>query len=262
MSSICSRVIARSYSLLVVYRCAGKKFTVDATTSQSVLELHSTLSTSFPTMRPSISFIRKTPLPNVITLRSPTPMIPSINLVFFSSSSLEHHPALRAFPVDQMVTFTAALLQTRQTAVFLHLLSSLVHSLRLLACLLLASLIACRFSTSLSPRCSNFASAIHNIHAVSHAVFHLFEFQPLSLLVLHPMCGKEFHGGRHNESLCLTSTPPCRLHFRRRPSIIFIRPTPLPNVITLRNRTPLSSISSHFLVFFAVHLLSNSQSAL
>jgi hypothetical protein len=101
-----------------------------------------------------------------------------------------------SFRVDQMVTFTAAMLQTRKTAVFLHLLSSLVHSLRLLACLLTAcllpSLIACRFSTSLSPRCFNFASAIHNIHAVSHTVFHLFEFQPLSLLVLHPSVERNF----------------------------------------------------------------------
>jgi hypothetical protein len=77
------------------------------------------------------------------------------------------------------------MLQTRRTAVLLHLLCSFVHSLRLHACFacLLPSLIACRFSTSLSRRCSNLASAIHNIHAVSHAVFHLFEFQPLSLLV-------------------------------------------------------------------------------
>jgi hypothetical protein len=41
------------------------------------------------------------------------------------------------------MTFTAVMLQTRQTAVFLHLLSSLVHSLRLLACLLALLFLDC-----------------------------------------------------------------------------------------------------------------------
>jgi hypothetical protein len=76
------------------------------------------------------------------------------------------------------------------------------------------------------------------------------------------MCGENFHGGRHNESLCLISTPPSRLHFRRRPAIIFIRPTPLPNVTTLRNRTPLSSIPSHFSVPFCSSSNVQLQSAL
>jgi hypothetical protein len=146
-----------------------------------------------------------------------------------------------------MVTFSAALLQTRRTVVSLHLLSSLVHSLRLLACLLarlLPSLIACRFSTSLSPRCSNFASAIHNIHDVSHNVF---ASVPVSALVrIHFSSStdvrKEVHGRRHNESTCLNSIPPCRLHFQRWPSIVLISKTPLPNIITVRSPTPMSSI--------------------
>jgi hypothetical protein len=124
---------------------------------------------------PSIILISKTQLPNIITVRSATPMS---SVIFMS------------FPVDELVTFTAALLQTRQTAVFLHLLYKL-DLLTPTACLL-PSLIACPFSTSFSARCFNFASANHNVHAVSHAVFHLFEFQPLSLLVLHPSADKTF----------------------------------------------------------------------
>jgi hypothetical protein len=90
-----------------------------------------------------------------------------------------------------MVTFTAAMLQSRQTAVFLHLLSSLVHSLRLLACLI-PSLIACRFSTAMSPRCSNFPPAIHNIHAIYNDLFNL-EYRRLLLLrVLHQNTGVNF----------------------------------------------------------------------
>jgi hypothetical protein len=147
-----------------------------------------------------------------------------------------------------MVTFSAALLQTRQTAVSLHLFFSLVHSLRLLACLLtclllarlLPSLNACRFSTSLSPRCSNFASAIHNIHAVSHNNFHLFPCHRSFVFTSRrlPMCGKEVHSRRHIESTCLNSIPSCRPHFQRWTSSSFIPPTPLPTIITLRSPTP------------------------
>jgi hypothetical protein len=153
-----------------------------------------------------------------------------------------------------MVTFTAALSQSRQTAVFLHLLSNLVHLLRLLACCLLASSNACRFSTSLSPRCSNFASAIHNIHAVYHHVFHLFPCRRSFVFTSRhlPMCGKEVHSRCHIESTCLNSIPSCRPHFQRWTSSSFIPPTPLPTIITLRSPTPMSCI-----MLILVHLLSH-----
>jgi hypothetical protein len=75
-----------------------------------------------------------------------------------------------------MVTFTAAML---------------THSLRLLACLIPSS-IACRFSSAMSPRCSNFPAAIHNIHAVYHDLFNL-EYRRLLLpRVLHRSTGVNF----------------------------------------------------------------------
>jgi hypothetical protein len=150
------------------------------------------------------------------------------------------------------------MLQTRRTAVFLHLLCSFVHSLRLLACLLAAcllpSLIACRFSTSLSRRCSNLASAIHNIHAVPHNNFHLFPCHRSFVFTSRrlPMCGKEVHSRRHIESTCLNSIPSCRPHFQRWTSSSCIPPTQLPTIITLRSPTPMSCI-----MLFLVHLLSN-----
>jgi hypothetical protein len=80
-----------------------------------------------------------------------------------------------SFRVDAMVTFSAALLQTRQTAVSLHLFSSLVHSLRLLACLLAACSLASFLECCASPRrCLLDVLRIHNIHAVPHNNFHLF----------------------------------------------------------------------------------------
>jgi hypothetical protein len=55
-----------------------------------------------------------------------------------------------------MVTFTAAMLQTRQTAVVVHLLSNFFHLLRLLACfldcLLAASRRRCRLPVPISLR--------------------------------------------------------------------------------------------------------------
>jgi hypothetical protein len=158
-----------------------------------------------------------------------------------------------------MVTFTEAMLQTRQTAVFLHLLYKL-GSFTTTACLLacfLPSLIACRFSTSLSARCFNFASAIQNIHAVSNAVFHLFEFQPLSLLVLHPSAERNFTVDA-TTSLCAWPI----LHL-----VEFISDDArqLFSFVQLLYRTSLHYEIGHrsvrslriFWSFFAVHLLSN-----
>jgi hypothetical protein len=79
MSSICSRVGARSYSLLVIYRCAGNKFTVDATTSSHAsTPLHVVDSISNDVRA---NFILETPLRTVTTFRSPTPII--ANSFFF-----------------------------------------------------------------------------------------------------------------------------------------------------------------------------------
>jgi hypothetical protein len=145
-----------------------------------MLQLHSILSTPFPTTTVLISFLKlccRTSLHSEV----PSQSLPSISF-FINSSSLEHHPALSAFPVDDMVEVQCCK-RDGQQSFFIFSSALLVHSDCLLAACLLPSLIACRFSTSLSRRCSNLASAIHNIHAVSHAVFHLFAFQPLSLLV-------------------------------------------------------------------------------
>jgi hypothetical protein len=149
-----------------------------------MLQLHSTLSTPVPTMTVLISFLK---LRCRTSLHSEVPPQSLTSISFFiNSCSLEHHPALSAFPVDEMVEVQCCK-RDGQQSFFIFSPASFIHSDRLTPWLLIASLlpsfIACRFSTSLSPRCSNFASAIHNIHAVSHAVFHLFEFQPLSLLV-------------------------------------------------------------------------------
>jgi hypothetical protein len=149
-----------------------------------------------------------------------------------------------------MVTFTAAMLQTRQTAVFLHLLSKL-DSFTPTACLLasypdclpLLHVVLCLAVPTSPP-------ANHNIHAVSHdsllsvRLSAAFSSRPSSKY------GDEFHSRRHNESLCLTSTPPCRLHFRRRLSIIsFVQLRCRPSLHSA-SRTPLSSITSHILVIF------------
>jgi hypothetical protein len=148
------------------------------------------------------------------------------------------------------------MLQTRQTAVFLHFLSSLVQSLRLIACLI-PSLIPCRFSTSLSPQFSNslrpfikftrfpmmssicssfsrflFSSFIHVRKGISR-----WTPQRVSVLDLHSTL-----------SISFSTTPLNYFHLVQ----LLYR-----TVITLRNRTPLSSIPSHFWSFFAVHLLSN-----
>jgi hypothetical protein len=67
---------------------------------------------------------------------------------FFSFFEFLFFRTSRNMRCENMVTFDA-MLQIRQTAVFSHLLSYLVHSLRLHAW---------RYFTSLSPRCSNFCS--------------------------------------------------------------------------------------------------------
>jgi hypothetical protein len=149
-----------------------------------MLQLRSTLSTPFPTTTVLISFFKLCCRPS---LHSEVPPQSLTSISFFNnSSSLEHHPALSAFPVNEMVEVQCCK-RDGQQSFFIFSPALFIHSDCLLACLLaclLPSLIACRFSTSLSRRCSNLASAIHNIHAVSNAVFHLFEFQPLSLPVL------------------------------------------------------------------------------
>jgi hypothetical protein len=148
-----------------------------------------------------------------------------------------------------MVTFTAAMLQTRQTAVVVHLISNLVHLLRLLACfldcLLAASPRRCRLPVPISLRPFTtfmrfiMTSSICRVPALASSS------RPLSKY------GREFHSRRHNRSPCFNSIPPCRLHFQRRPSINFILPTPLPTVITLRSPTPLTSVNFFLLFFFS-----------
>jgi hypothetical protein len=94
MSSICSRVGARSYSLLVIYRCAGKKFTVDATTS-----IHASTPLHFVDSIPNddrANLMLKTPLPTVITFRSPTP-ITAINFFFFQFIFSRPTPSTTSF---------------------------------------------------------------------------------------------------------------------------------------------------------------------
>jgi hypothetical protein len=155
-----------------------------------MLQLHSTLSTPFPTTTVLISFLKLRCRPSLHSEVPPNHFHQFLFLLIHLLSNITQHYQL--FQLTRWLRFNAA------NATDSSLSSSslqLVHSLRLLACLLadcLPSLIACRFSTSLSRRCSNLASAIHNIHAVSHAVFHLFEFQPLSLLVLHPSAERNF----------------------------------------------------------------------
>jgi hypothetical protein len=212
---------------------------------------------SFPTMPVTYLHLSNSSTERHYTPQSDTTQFNPFALfgLFCSSSTVQLQSALRAIAVDQMVTFTAAFLKKRDRLQSLFILSpaSFIHSDRLLPWLLIvrsfASLIACRFSTSLSPRCSNFASPIHNIHAVSHNIYHLFPCHRSFVFTSRrlPMCGKEVHSRRHNESMCLNSIQPCRLHFQRWPSISFIPPTPLPTINTLRTPTPMSSI----LIFFS-----------
>jgi hypothetical protein len=172
-------------------------FTVDATTESPCFNSIPPCRLHFQ-RRPSINFILPTPLPTVITLRSPTPLT-SVNfflLFFFSSSSLEHHAALTAFPVDDMVTFTAAMLQTRQTAVVLHLISNFLHLLRLLACFLDCFLAAsprpCRLPVPISLRPFTTFMRFPMTSPIWNAGACFFTSRPLSKY------GREFHSRRHN----------------------------------------------------------------
>ena len=88
------------------------------------------------------------------------------------------------------MTFTAAMFQTRQTVVVVHLISNFFHLLPT-SCFL-PRLFACRFSTSLSPPGSNFPPAIHNIHALYHDLFNLECRRLLLLRVLYRSTGVNF----------------------------------------------------------------------
>jgi hypothetical protein len=154
-----------------------------------MLQLHSTLSTPFPTTTVLILFLK---LCCRTSLHSEVPSGSLSSKSFFINSySLEHHPALSAFPVNEMVEVQCCKCDGQQSF-FIFSPALFIHSDCLLAACLLPSLIACRFSTSLCRRCSNLASAHHNYHAVSHYVFHLFDFQPLYLLLLHPSAERNF----------------------------------------------------------------------
>jgi hypothetical protein len=224
LSSICSSFSRFLFSSFIQVRKGISRWTPQRV---SVLDLHSTLSTSIPTTPVHYFHSSNSSTERHSTPKSETAQVdPFAFLVFFwSSSTVQLHSALLAFAVGQMVTISAAFLKKRDRLQSLFIFSPayFIHSDCFLVCLLiarfLASLIVCRFSTSLSPRCSNFASAIHNIHAVSHNVFHLFPCRRSFVFISHhlPMCGKEVHSRRQNAYPCFNSAPRCRLHFQRRP---------------------------------------------
>jgi hypothetical protein len=123
MSSICSSFSRFLFSSFIHVRKGISRWTPQRV---SVLDLHSTLSISFSTTPLNYFLSSNSSTERHYTPQSDTAQFdPFAFLVFFcSSSTVQLHSALRAFAVDQKVTFSAALLQTRQTVVFLHFLSS------------------------------------------------------------------------------------------------------------------------------------------
>lgn len=139
------------------------------------------------------------------------------------------------------------MLQTRQTAMFLHLLLNLfIYCHCLLACFLLACLLAgsprrCRLAARTSLRTVTTLMRFPMLPSICSTVSARFIFS--SFIEMR----KEFQVSHHNESPTSKSTPPCRLRFRRWPSSIFILTTAPRTVITHRSPRPLCELFFQFL---------------